>query len=37
MQETTMNDLSMLLIAALFAASSWLLIVVSDALMGEKP
>jgi hypothetical protein len=32
-----MNDLSMLFVAAIFAASSWLLIVLSDALMGEKP
>jgi len=32
-----MNDLLMLFIAVLFAVSSWLLIVLSDALMGDKP
>jgi hypothetical protein len=31
-----MQDLSMLGIAALFAISSWLLIVLSDALMGDQ-
>ena len=32
-----MSDFFMLAVAALFAASSWLLIVVCDALMGDKP
>jgi hypothetical protein len=32
-----MSDILMLGIAALFAASSWLLIVLCDALMGDKP
>jgi hypothetical protein len=32
-----MSDIFMLPVAALFAVSSWLLIVVCDALMGDKP
>jgi hypothetical protein len=32
-----MSDFSMLLVAALFAVSSWLLIVLSDVLMGDGP
>jgi hypothetical protein len=31
-----MQDIIMLAVAALFAVSSWLLIVLSDALMGDK-
>jgi hypothetical protein len=31
-----MSDIVMLLIAAAFAASSWLLLVLCDALMGKK-
>jgi hypothetical protein len=30
-----MSDYSMLFVAALFAVSSWLLIALSDALMGD--
>jgi hypothetical protein len=32
-----MSDILILVIAALFAVTSWLLIVLSDALMGDKP
>jgi hypothetical protein len=36
MQEGDMNDWGMLGIALLFAVSAWLLILLSDALMGES-
>jgi hypothetical protein len=32
-----MNDFVMLSVAALFALASWLLIVLCDRLMGNKP
>jgi hypothetical protein len=32
-----MSDILMLATAALFAVTSWLLIVLCDALIGEKP
>jgi hypothetical protein len=32
-----MSDTLMLVIAALFAVTSWLLIVICDALTGDKP
>jgi hypothetical protein len=32
-----MNDLTVLAVAVAFAVSSWLLLVLSDLLMGDKP
>ena len=34
---TDMSDLTVLILALGFAVSCWLLIVLSDALMGDKP